>query len=53
MDATIATAPHTGFAHSRGHRMVATSWTGILAPLGVADRPRLESEYSLYKTLFE
>ena len=32
LDATIATAPPTGFSHSWGHRMVASSWTGFPAP---------------------
>ena len=52
LDATIATAPPTGFSHSWGHRMVASSGQDSLL-LGVADRPRLESEYTFHKTLLE
>ena len=41
VDATIATAPPTG-SHIREATL-----------LGVADRPRLESEYTFHKTLLE
>ena len=46
LDATIATAPPTGFSQSWGHRMVTSSGQDLLL-LGVADRPRLQSEYTL------
>ena len=46
LDATIATAPPTGFSQSWGHRMVASSGQDFLL-LGVADRRRLEAVYTL------
>ena len=45
LDATIPTAPPTGFPHSWGHRSVATSGQDFLL-LGGVDRPRLESVYT-------